>query len=39
LKRLEGQGFIQGVTEEQEKLPSRQRYHLTESGRQRLKAG
>jgi PadR family transcriptional regulator, regulatory protein AphA len=38
LKRLEAQGFIQGVTEEQEKLPSRQRYHLTESGRQRLES-
>ena len=36
LKRLEGQGFIRGVIEEQEKLPARQRYHLTGSGRQRL---
>jgi PadR family transcriptional regulator, regulatory protein AphA len=36
LKRLEGQGFIQGVIEEQQKLPARQRFHLTESGRQRL---
>jgi PadR family transcriptional regulator, regulatory protein AphA len=36
LKRLEGQGFIWGEIEEQDKLPARQRFHLTESGRQRL---
>jgi PadR family transcriptional regulator, regulatory protein AphA len=36
LNRLEGQGFIEGVIEEQDKLPARQLYHLTGSGRQRL---
>jgi PadR family transcriptional regulator, regulatory protein AphA len=36
LNRLEGQGFIEGVIEEQDKLPARQMYHLTGSGRQRL---
>jgi PadR family transcriptional regulator, regulatory protein AphA len=36
LNRLEGQGFIEGVIEEQDKLPARQMYHLTASGRQRL---
>lgn len=36
LKRLDGQGYIQGEIEEQEKLPARQMYTLTGSGRQRL---
>jgi PadR family transcriptional regulator, regulatory protein AphA len=36
LNRLEGQGFIEGVVEEQDKLPARQMYHLTGSGHQRL---
>ena len=36
LNRLEGQGFIEGVIEEQDKLPARQMYHLTASGLQRL---
>jgi PadR family transcriptional regulator, regulatory protein AphA len=36
LNRLEVQGFIEGVIEEQDKLPARQMYHLTGSGRQRL---
>jgi PadR family transcriptional regulator, regulatory protein AphA len=36
LKRLEGQGYILGMLEEQEKLPARQRFHLSESGRRRL---
>ena len=35
LKRLEGQGDIRGTLLLQEKLPSRQHYHLTRRGRQR----
>jgi PadR family transcriptional regulator, regulatory protein AphA len=38
LKRLEGQGFISGLVEKQEKLPQRLRYSLTSPGRARLEA-
>jgi DNA-binding PadR family transcriptional regulator len=36
LKRLENQGFITGTVQAQEKLPSRQEFHLTENGKARL---
>ena len=36
LKRLEAQGYITGVKQEQEKLPARRRFRLTAAGRRRL---
>jgi DNA-binding PadR family transcriptional regulator len=36
LKRLEAQKFIAGEIQEQEKLPARQLFHLTNAGRERL---
>ncbi len=36
LNRLENQGLIQGALQEQEKLPARRQFHLTEAGRQRF---
>lgn len=36
LNRLEGQGFIAGTLQEQEKLPARRLFHLTEAGRERF---
>ncbi len=36
LKRLEGRGYIAGGTHEQEKLPARRVFSLTEVGRQRF---
>lgn len=36
LKRLEAQGFIQGVPQPQENLPDRRLFHLTEAGRKRF---
>jgi len=38
LNRLEANGTIIGEVLEQEKLPARRRFHLTESGRQRFEA-
>jgi DNA-binding PadR family transcriptional regulator len=35
LNRLEAQGHISGVVQEQDKLPSRRLFHLTPSGQQR----
>jgi DNA-binding PadR family transcriptional regulator len=35
LNRLEAQGYIAGVVQEQDKLPSRRLFHLTPSGKQR----
>ena len=36
LNRLEEQGYIRGVEMEQEKLPTRRQFHLTEAGRERF---
>ncbi len=36
LNRLEAQGCITGVTQEQEKLPARRRFRLTSAGRRRF---
>jgi PadR family transcriptional regulator AphA len=36
LNRLETQGYITGVTQEQEKLPARKRFRLTATGRRRF---
>ncbi len=36
LKRLEAQGFIQGIAQPQENLPDRRLFHLTEAGRRRF---
>lgn len=36
LKRLEAQGFIAGEVQAQEKLPTRQQFHLTGAGKSRL---
>jgi DNA-binding PadR family transcriptional regulator len=38
LNRLEAQGFIRGDLREQDKLPSRREFHLTETGSQRFDA-
>lgn len=38
LTRLEEQGFIQGVTQEQEKRPARRRFRLTAAGKRRFEA-
>ena len=38
LNRLEAQGFIDGSLQEQEKLPARRLFHLTEDGRERFEA-
>ncbi len=37
LNRLETQGYITGVMQEQEKLPARKRFRLTAAGRRRFK--
>ena len=36
LNRLEAQGFITGMLQEQDKLPTRRQFTMTESGRQRF---
>jgi DNA-binding PadR family transcriptional regulator len=36
LNRLEGQGYITGAAQEQEKLPARRRFRLTSAGRRRF---
>ncbi len=36
LKRIEAQGLIAGETQQQDKLPPRLKYHLTNAGRERL---
>jgi len=36
LNRLENQGYIKGIQKEQEKLPNRRQFHLTESGQERF---
>lgn len=38
LTRLEEQGFIQGITEEQEKRPAKRRFSLTAAGKRRFEA-
>lgn len=37
LTRLEEQGFIQGITKEQEKRPAKRRFRLTAAGKRRFK--
>jgi DNA-binding PadR family transcriptional regulator len=36
LKRLDGQEYVHGEAQPQEKLPARQKYHITTSGLERL---
>ena len=36
LNRLEAQGYIAGMTQEQEKLPARRKFRLTSAGRRRF---
>lgn len=38
LTRLEEQGFIQGMTQEQEKRPAKRRFRLTAAGRRRFES-
>jgi DNA-binding PadR family transcriptional regulator len=38
LNRLEARGYISGTTQEQDKLPDRRQFDLTEAGRQRFEA-
>lgn len=38
LKRLEARGYIAGVLHEQDKLPDRREFELTDAGRQRFEA-
>jgi DNA-binding PadR family transcriptional regulator len=38
LNRLESQGYIAGSLQEQEKLPARRLFHLTEAGQQRFES-